>query len=51
MHIIAKGLQPHLQALSVGLLFLALRHDVDNPAGLVAACAAHALNVTNGRGI
>ena len=38
-----------LQALPVGVFFFALRHDVDHPAGLVAACAAHALDVADGR--
>ncbi len=37
------------QALPVGVFFFALGHDVDHPAGLVAACAAHALDVANGR--
>jgi len=38
-----------LQALPVGVFFFALGHDVDHPAGLVAACAAHALDVADGR--
>ncbi len=37
------------QALPVGVFFFALGHDVDHPAGLVAACAAHALDVADGR--
>ncbi len=42
-------MEADLQALPVGVFFFALGHDVDHPAGLVAACAAHALDVADGR--
>ena len=44
-----KSVEADLQALPVGVFFFALGHDVDHPAGLVAPCAAHALNVADGR--
>ena len=44
-----KSVEADLQALPVGVFFFALGHDVDHPAGLVAARAAHALNVADGR--
>jgi hypothetical protein len=44
-------MEADLQALPVRVLLFALRHDVDHPARLVAACAAHALDVADGRGV
>lgn len=44
-----KSVEADLQALPVGVFFFALGHDVDHPASLVAARAAHALNVADGR--
>lgn len=41
----------YLQAFLVGLFLFALRHDVDNSTSLVAAGAAHALNVPDWRRI
>lgn len=40
-----------LQAFPVGLFLFALGHDVHHPASLVAARAAHALDVADGGGI
>lgn len=44
-------LHADLNALLVGLMFLALGNQVDNPARLVASCAAHALDVPDRGGV